>query len=53
MHGGNFSLLFSVLERVRSSEDVRDHTSTKVYKLGELALHCQTTTRSLRQRACS
>lgn len=48
MHGGNFSLLFSVLERVRSSEDVRDHTSTKVYKLGELALHCQTTTQTVR-----
>jgi hypothetical protein len=38
-HGGrNFSLLFSLLDRLRQFEDVRDVNNIKLYKLGELAL---------------
>ena len=42
--------MFSILTRLRDFVDCRDANNTKIYKLGELALLCQTTRHQTRER---
>ena len=39
--GGHFTLVFSMLARLRGMVDARNPDNTKVQKLGELALLCK------------
>jgi hypothetical protein len=39
--GRHFDLMLAILTKIRQSEDLRDPSNIKIYKLAELAILCQ------------